>query len=289
MSSQWRNFLRNQGEWRGSFTSLSAAGVELDSTPSILSLEPAEEDRLVRFHLRRYAAGALDGEPTREVRTDYRTLGRQVVFFDSGSFSKGSLQIAPNTASGAEFGFIHGDRRFRLVQLFTEAGGFDGHVLIREFRTGSGARERPVLRPEHLLGRWQGEGATISADWPVPELRSVQMEVQREAPGQLRIETQDREERTLLLCHGPVAAEGGEEAVGPAAGARLRVDGANPGLLQCLADGGYSLIPEQISHRQAFVVEAGWMVADDRLERLIRRYDASGAWLSASHEVLTRL
>jgi len=36
------------------------------------------------------------------------------------------------------------------------------------------------------------------------------------------------------------------------------------------------------------VLEGGWLVAPDRMERLIRRYDATGAWLSASHEVLTR-
>lgn len=284
MSSQWQNFLRNQGEWRGSFTSLSAAGADLGSTPSILSLEPAEENRLVRFHLRRFASG-YDGEPTREVRTDYRTLGRQVVFFDSGSFSKGSLQVGPNTASGAEFGFIAGDRRFRLVQLFTDAGAFDGHVLIREFRSGSGATERETLQPEHLLGRWQGEMATISADWPVPELQSVQMAVHKESSGQLRIESQDRAGQATLLCRG--VAEGA--TVGAAAGARLQLEGERQGLLQCLADAGYSLIPEQISHRQAFVVEAGWMPAADRLERLIRRYDASGAWISSSHCRLSRV
>jgi hypothetical protein len=43
-----------------------------------------------------------------------------------------------------------------------------------------------------------------------------------------------------------------------------------------------------VSHRHAFTVEAGWLTAPDRLERLIRRYDSSGAWLSATHEMLHR-
>jgi len=43
-----------------------------------------------------------------------------------------------------------------------------------------------------------------------------------------------------------------------------------------------------VSHREAFSVEAVRLTAPDRLERLIRRYDGSGAWLSASHEVLER-
>ena len=58
--------------------------------------------------------------------------------------------------------------------------------------------------------------------------------------------------------------------------------------LQWLADGGYCRWPEQVSHRSAFSVEGGWLTAPDRLERLIRRYDPSGAWLSATHEVLMR-
>jgi hypothetical protein len=55
-----------------------------------------------------------------------------------------------------------------------------------------------------------------------------------------------------------------------------------------LADGGFSLAPEQVSHRSPFTVEAGWLCAPGRLERLIRRYDGSGAWRSAHHLVLER-
>jgi hypothetical protein len=35
-------------------------------------------------------------------------------------------------------------------------------------------------------------------------------------------------------------------------------------------------------------VEAGWLPQPDRLERLIRRYDASGAWHSSSHISVSR-
>ena len=58
--------------------------------------------------------------------------------------------------------------------------------------------------------------------------------------------------------------------------------------LKLLPDGGFCRLPEQVSHREAFTLEGGWLPAPGRMERLIRRYDASGAWLSASHEVLTR-
>ena len=123
MASQWQNFLRNLGEWRGSFTRVNTAGELGQSTPSILSLESAEEDRLVRFRLRRFGFGGYAGEPISDNREDYRSLGRQVVFFACGTFCKGTLQVAPGTPFGGEFGFIDGDRRHRLVQLHNAAAG----------------------------------------------------------------------------------------------------------------------------------------------------------------------
>jgi len=262
MGSQWENFLANLGEWRGSFTTLNADGEVGESTASILTLEQGQEDRLVHFRLRRFGPGEEGGVPSRELNQEYRSLGRQVVFFDSGSFSKGSLQVAPGTAYGAEFGFIAGDRRHRLVQLHNPAGDLESLVLIREFRAGSGASERPALQLESLLGPWTGQVATISADWPEPEITSCELQIEG-GPGQpFRIRSQS------------------------AAAASASGDADQRLLLQ--PDAGYSLAPVQVSHRQAFAVEAGWLPEPDRLERLLRRYDASGAWVSASHFSLTR-
>jgi hypothetical protein len=166
MGSQWENFLANLGEWRGSFTALNAEGEQGESTASVLTLEQGQEERLVHFRLRRFGPGEASGVPSREINQEYRSLGRQVVFFDSGSFSKGSLQVAPGTPFGAEFGFIAGDRRHRLVQLHNPEGALESFVLIREFRAASGASECPALQLENLLGPWTGQVATITADWP---------------------------------------------------------------------------------------------------------------------------
>ena len=151
MADQWQNFLGNLGTWRGSFSGLGPDGQEQNSTPSILSLiaDPAEE-RLVHFRLRRFADPACSGEPVSDLQHDYRSLGRQVVFFETGTFCKGSLQVAPGSSFGAEFGFIHGDRRHRLVQLHNEEGRLYKLVLIREFREVSDAREEPSLTPLRL-------------------------------------------------------------------------------------------------------------------------------------------
>lgn len=243
MASQWQNFLRNQGEWQGSFTSLSPAGALLSETPSLLSLQGDGENRLVHFRVRRYGPQGRDGPPCSDQQQEIRNLGRQVVFFDSGAFSKGSLQLAPGNPFGVESCFLAGDRRHRLVQLYDAEGQADKLVLIREFRLGCAAVEQPPLRADQLLGSWRGEAATLTADW----------------------------------------SEAEKESCATAFTAADRHD------LVCLADGGYSRRPQQASHRQAFTVEAGWLPAPDRLERLIRRYDGSGAWLSSRLESLRRV
>jgi hypothetical protein len=263
MASQWDNFLRNLGEWHGSFTSLTAAGELQESSPSILSLEAEEGERLVRFRLRRFGPEGLAGEPTRDIQQEYRTLGRQVVFFDSGSFAKGSLQVAPGTPGGAEFGFVHGDRRHRLVQLFDAGGLFTGLVLIREFRAGSQAVEQPPLNPDQLVGSWRGQTSTITADWPEPECSECRIEV-RLVDGLLRLHTQ----------------LGSEAFESPAGGGSDR--------LLLLPDGGWSLVPQQVTHRAAATLEAGWLSGPERLERLIRRTDASGAWRSSTQIIARR-
>jgi hypothetical protein len=242
MTSQWHNFLLNEGEWLGSFASLGAAGDLQSETPSLLSLESAEEGRMVRFRLRRYGPDGREGPPTSDHQQEYRNLGRQVVFFDTGAFSKGSLQVAPRSAFGVETGFVAGDRRHRLVQLYDEAGQADQLVLIREFRLGSDAAEQPRLTIDQLLGSWQGQAATVTADWPEPELESCN----------LALQASDLQGCVLL------------------------------------PDGGYCRRPARISHRQSFTVEAGWLLGQDRFERLIRRYDDSGAWLCSRHERLNR-
>ena len=274
MDSQWQNFLRNLGEWRGSFTSLDAEAREVESTPSILTLEQGQEERLVHFRLRRFADGDLDGKPSRDMQQDYRSLGRQVVFFESGSFCKGSLQVAPGTAFGAEFGFVLGDRRHRLVQLHEPSGRFEQLVLIREFRAGRGAEEQPPLTLRSLEGRWQGEAQTITADWPVAERRPCQMQVELTPADGLMLHTRLGEQSSAIQLQG--------------SGPVLRSEGPSAQRLTLLPDGGFQITPELVSHRDSFQVEAGWLAAPDRLERLIRRYDGSGAWQAATHVVLQR-
>lgn len=281
MASQWQNFQRNLGAWRGSFTNVDAHGRELNSSASLLTLSSADEGRAVHFRLRRSASGDPVAAPSQDTAQEYRTLGKQVVFFDNGSFSKGSLQIAPATRFGAEYGFISADRRHRLVQLFADDGSFSSLVLIREFRDGSGAAECPPLSPEQLGGRWQGQAATIEADWPEPTLVDATIAVDQPDAASLRLDTRLGPESTVVVARS-VADVAGPCYSADGLSAEAASDGGQAGRLLLLPDGGLSLAPLQISHRQGFRVEAGWLESPHRWQRLIRRYSPRGEWLSAT-------
>ena len=56
----------------------------------------------------------------------------------------------------AEFGLIDGDRRHRLVMLYSDAGKYCHPVLIPEFRAETSAMERPPLGIEQLPGTCTG-------------------------------------------------------------------------------------------------------------------------------------
>ena len=59
-------------------------------------------------------------------------------------------------------------------------------------------------------------------------------------------------------------------------------NGGHDERLMLLVDSAYGLVPLQVSHREAFREAEGWLASPGRLERLVRRYDASGAWISAT-------
>ena len=94
MENNWENFLKNLGEWRGSFTSISVEGKLLDSTSSILNLEGFENNQLVKLRLRRFGPGGYDEPPVSDYAQEYRFIGGQNVFFDTGAFSKRKMDLA---------------------------------------------------------------------------------------------------------------------------------------------------------------------------------------------------
>jgi Domain of unknown function (DUF3598) len=274
MNSNWDNFLKNLGEWQGSFTNISPDGQILVSTPSILNLEGLEDNKLVRFRVRRYADGSK--EPTTDYEEDYRTMGRQNIFFDTGAFSKGTIQIAPFVEFGAEYGFVDGDRRLRFVQLFDTEGNFIKLVLIREFRSGSNASERPALTVDQLLGHWVGTAITAYADLRNPDTYATSLEIRQIDSD--RLEQQLRFGDRIISSIGRI----GQNKL-------LFEEGPNPREILLLPDGGSSNLPLKIKLREPVMVEAGWLVKDDERQRLIRSYNDKGEWVSSTHIIERRL
>jgi hypothetical protein len=268
MESNWANFLKNLGEWEGTFTQISTDGKLLNSTPSILTLEGLEDNQLVRFRLRRFATN-ISEQPTSDRSQEYSSLGRQAVFFDTGAFSKGSLQVAPFSEFGAEYGFVDKDRRSRLVQLFDKQGAFSSLTLISEIRSGTTATIRPHLTVKQLVGKWKGTAYTCYSDWKDPDSYATSLEIS-EIDGSL---------------HQQISF--GDRVI--ASSARIDdtqlhfEDGATPRRILLLPDGVSSNTPLQISHRQPFFVEAGWLLSPNDRQRLIRNYNEKGEWISSTH------
>lgn len=278
MGSNWENFLKNLGEWQGSFTQVSVAGEVLGSTPSILSLEGLENNQLVRFRLRRFGPGGPSEPPTSDYQQDYRSLGRQILFFETGAFSKGSMQLAPFGEFAAEFGFVNQDRRLRLVQVYDRQNTLSSLTLIREFRSGTAAQERPPLTVDQLLGVWEGTAHTAYADWSPSQTYSTRLEVQRLGD--------DRLQHHLAWGDSSGGQAQALTSTARIVGNHLEFeDGALPRRILLLPDGTSSNAPLQLALRQPFFVEVGWLVAANERQRLIRSYNEKGEWISATHVI----
>jgi Domain of unknown function (DUF3598) len=268
MNSNWHNFLQNLGEWHGSFTTFAPTGEMISSTESILNLVGLEENKLVKFRVRRYGTGGYSTSPTTDFEEEYRTIGRQNIFFDTGAFSKGTIQISPVSDFGAEYGFVATNRRLRFVQLFDVDLNFSKVVLIRELRAETEAPEQPPLTVDRLLGRWVGQATTAYADLRNPDVCDTCLEIKKVGVDQLQQE--------LVFGDRTISA------VASIVGNKLIFESSNREIL-LLPDGGSSNVPLQIKLREPVFVEAGWLVTDNERQRLLRSYNSQGEWVSSTH------
>ena len=262
---QWQRLLKNVGNWQGSFTQLSPYGEILMDTPTEVALIPQGDDRAaMRQEIRRHPRS--DSEQVTVL--EYSSLSRATLFFDNGAFSQGSTQWGPFSEFGAELGLIKGDRRLRIVQLFSKSGELDKLTLIREGLEGTDAPERNPLTADALIGRWQGEAVTQYADLRPEQTYSTQLTIDSVGANQIR--------QTLSFDAAPPIT-----SVGTLEGQRiLFTEGAQPIQVLLLPDGGSSTCPVKITPRQPIFLEAGWLLDANTRQRLIRQYDAAGAWVS---------
>lgn len=264
VSSQWANLLQNLGAWQGSFTRLSPQGEIKQDIPTLVTLEGVNDHQTVRQTIQHFSEAT--GEVVQEKVLEYSSLNRSVLFFENGAFSQGSIQFGPFSEFGAELGFINGDRRLRLVQLFNTDSHLSGLTLIREHRLHTEAAERPPLTLEMLLGEWQGEAVTLYPDWRNAETYPTALSIKMSG---------DRLSQCLTTPGLKFTSTARID------GSILQFDqGGYPVQVLLLADGASSTTPVTIPKGHPFFLEAGWLIDANLRQRLIRSYDAQGGWSS---------
>jgi Domain of unknown function (DUF3598) len=262
MKSQWDCVLQNLGEWRGSFTLLSAEGALKEDIPSLISLEGVNDDQSIHLDLKRFYPVAGSSEPEcKQIIMDFSAPGAGAMFFESGAFSEGSLHFAPNARFGAESCLVDQDRRLRLVQIFGDGNQFERLTLIREQRVGTDAPERSSLGLNDLFGDWQGNRVTL---YP------ARREIVENQPTRWQLSRQS--EFQLLL----------DETVTITVNQSLLTFDQEGQLYQTLLlpDGASSTCPVTIRAGQAFFLEVGWLRSPTCRQRLIRDYNSNGEWNS---------
>ena len=123
---EWEHLQRNVGEWRGWFDSLDRTLQRTKRQPSLLTLEPAPSGVPLNLTLLLWPEGSGSssphqpptGEPEKRIVQCFTRLDPDMGVFGTGSFSRGTLHRSTWTKLYAEFGFLHEQRRHRLVLLW---------------------------------------------------------------------------------------------------------------------------------------------------------------------------
>ncbi|MBF2067300.1 MAG: DUF3598 family protein [Calothrix sp. C42_A2020_038] len=260
MRNQWESFLQNLNVWVGSFTQFSPQGELLEDRPSRLTLERINDGQSAQLTLQR--------EGLEDLVLEFSTLSRSILFFENGAFSQGTIQFAPFTEFGAEFGFIHQNHRLRLVQLFNQDGNLRSLTLIREHSEGSDKVERPPLTVDALLGEWEGKTVTIFPDSRDPVTSTTKMQLHLNSKGHL-IQNLGFGDKNIT-------------STAKINGSTLEFDGnpENPIRVLMLPGGASATFPVKVQLRQPLFLESGWLVEPGWRQRMVRSYDDKGGWVS---------
>jgi Domain of unknown function (DUF3598) len=262
MKSQWECVLENRGEWVGSFTVISPSGELIEDIPSLISIADTEDHRSIHLSLKRFypLPGSTELFP-KEVTLNFSTPNPGALFFETGAFSDGAISIAAGVKTITEFCLVGIDRRWRIVQVFNPDLQLDRVTVIREQRQGTNAPERPDLTISDLLGTWQGTATTLYPDDRSPTINPTSSTV-------------------IVSDSGYQWGAANLRSISNQVWQFTQADRSYQLLL--LPDGGYSITPIQIATEHPCFVEIGWLHQPGILQRLVRRYDRTGAWESAT-------
>ena len=269
MLAQWDCFLKNLGEWHGSFTRFSPQGEEVNDTPTIVTIEGLNNNQNVHQVVRYLPPD----EPSRDVVVDYDSLNRSIIFFENGAFSQGSMQWGPYSTFGGEFGLIDnefgdGTRRLRMVELYNGSSQLEKVVLIREKMPQSKIDDRPNLTVEDLLGTWQGEAITMYADLSNPDTFTSQLQITKKG---------DRLEQSLSFGERTI------NSTAKIADSKLLFEDSDlPTQVLLLPDSASCACPLTVKSGHNFVLEMGWLLQPNIRQRIMRSYNEKGNWVSCT-------
>jgi hypothetical protein len=281
MKSQWECVLENLGEWVGSFTTVTPQGELIEDIPSIINLEGVRANQAIHLVLTRFypLPNSTERYP-KQVVWDFSTPpGVGAIYFETGAFSSGILAVTAGVKTIGEFSLVAGDRRFRMIQMFDVNQQLDRVTFVREHRQGTTTPERPQLNILDLLGTWKGTATTFYADSESPIVTTTESTftvrdlgyrlVEGDNSIDLTVAINDRAKRLLQFCDDE--------------------DGQSYQIL-LLPDGGHATTPTQIRLGHPFDLEIGWICQTGKRQRLVRRYDRTGKWYSATFitEEITR-
>lgn len=270
MLDQWNCFLKNLGQWHGSFTRFSSQGERISDTPTLTTLEGLNNNKNVH----QVVHYLPPDEPARDVVVDYDSINPSILFFENGAFSQGSMQWSPYGTSGGEFNLIdndfgNGDRRLRMVILYNSSSRLDRVVLIREKLPDSNSQERPRLTVASLLGEWQGEAVTIYPNLRKPDTFSTYLQIKQQDSNHI--------EQSLSF---------GDRTISSTArinNSKLLFEDSNlPTQILLLPDGASCNCPLEVKLGNNFILEMGWLLQPNLRQRIIRSYNAQGNWVSCT-------
>ncbi|MBI4783807.1 MAG: DUF3598 family protein [Oscillatoriophycideae cyanobacterium NC_groundwater_1537_Pr4_S-0.65um_50_18] len=280
MKSEWDCVLQNLGEWQGSFTSFSPQGELIQDIPSLILLEGVNQNQSIHLVLKRFYPVPESAElQPRELVMDFSAPAAGAFFFETGAFSDGRTSFSSHQPFVAEFCLLDGDpnrdrsatSRLRQVLIFDAENQLQQVTLIREHRSDLPTPERSPLRVENLLGTWQGKAVTryprqATADIADITTTWVRPSEHRPSNPQLIQQVLGYEAIDITLSQGNLCFD---------------QEGQSYQTL-LLPDGASSTYPVQICPRQPFFLEAGWLLAPGVRQRLIRRYNSEGDWISVT-------
>ena len=267
MLSQWECFLKNLGEWQGSFTRFSPDGKQIGDTPTVVSFEALDNQKTVRQLVRRLPPN----QPPQDQYFEYKSFGKNILFFEDGSFSIGATLCNKFSRPWAELGLKEGNRRLRLVQIFNSQNRLDYFTLIREKFANSQVTERPPLTLEQILGAWQGQATTLYPDLRNPDTFSTYLELNLKGQNKLQ----------QKLTFGESNSEKVITSVATVENSKLTfTEGQIAKNIWFLPDGVSANYPLEVKSGYPFFLEVGWLVKPDYRRRMIRNYNSQGEWVS---------